>query len=144
MKKLTLELKTLNFGIKTIINSLRIPCSDVREGHLLLHMYLEPWLHPCILFGWWFSPWRLCVVQLVDIEGVAIPFSFFDPSPSSSWEVPRISPMVVCEYLHLYWSGAGRASQGTATTGSCQQVLLGISNGVGFFFFFFSTDGMDP
>jgi hypothetical protein len=30
-------------------------------------MHLELWIPPCILFGWWFSPWELCVVQLVDI-----------------------------------------------------------------------------
>jgi hypothetical protein len=32
--------------------------------------------------------------------------------------------------FHLYWSGSGRASQETATSGSCQQALLGISNSV--------------
>jgi hypothetical protein len=41
--------------------------------------------------------------------------------------------MVCCEYLHLYWSGTGRTSQGTAIPGSCQQALLGISSGVGIF-----------
>jgi hypothetical protein len=38
--------------------------------------------------------------------------------------------MLGCECLHLYWSGAGRASQETAIPGSCQQALLGISNSV--------------
>jgi hypothetical protein len=32
--------------------------------------------------------------------------------------------MVGCEYLHLYWSGAGRSSQGTAISGPCQEALL--------------------
>jgi hypothetical protein len=32
--------------------------------------------------------------------------------------------------LGLYWSGAGRTSQGTAISGSCHQALLGISNSV--------------
>jgi hypothetical protein len=36
--------------------------------------------------------------------------------------------MVGCEYLHLYYSGAGRASQRTAIPGSHQQAFLGISN----------------
>jgi hypothetical protein len=22
-------------------------------------MRLEPWIPPCVLFGWWFSPWKL-------------------------------------------------------------------------------------
>jgi hypothetical protein len=35
------------------------PPFDVRQGHPLLHMQLEPWVTPCVLFGWWFSPWEL-------------------------------------------------------------------------------------
>jgi hypothetical protein len=38
--------------------------------------------------------------------------------------------MVGCNDQHLYGSGSGRTSQGTAIPGSCQQVLLGISNSV--------------
>jgi hypothetical protein len=33
------------------------PPIDVQQGHPLLHMQLEPWVPPCVLFGWWFSPW---------------------------------------------------------------------------------------
>jgi hypothetical protein len=32
-----------------------------------LHMQLESWVPPCVLFGWWFSPWELWEVWLVDI-----------------------------------------------------------------------------
>jgi hypothetical protein len=31
-------------------------------------MQLEPWVIPCVLFGWWFSPWKLwggCLVHIV-------------------------------------------------------------------------------
>jgi hypothetical protein len=38
--------------------------------------------------------------------------------------------MFGCGHPHLYWSGSGRASWGTAISGFCQQVLLGISNSV--------------
>jgi hypothetical protein len=38
--------------------------------------------------------------------------------------------MVGCKHPHLYWSGSARASQETAIPGSCQQLLLGISNSV--------------
>jgi len=38
--------------------------------------------------------------------------------------------MVGCEHPPLYWSGSGRASQETVISGSCQQVLLCISNSV--------------
>jgi hypothetical protein len=35
------------------------PPFDVQQGHSLLHMQLEPWVPPCVHFGWWFSPWEL-------------------------------------------------------------------------------------
>jgi len=35
------------------------------KGHLLLHMQLELWVCPCVLFGWWFSPWELWLVGIV-------------------------------------------------------------------------------
>jgi hypothetical protein len=38
--------------------------------------------------------------------------------------------MVGCEYLNMYWSGSGRASQETAVSGSYQHTLLGIHNSV--------------
>ena len=30
-------------------------------------MWLEPWVPPCVLFGWWFSPWELWSYWLVYI-----------------------------------------------------------------------------
>jgi hypothetical protein len=42
--------------------------TDALKGRHLLHKQLEPWVPPCVLFGWWFSPWELwggCL--LVDI-----------------------------------------------------------------------------
>jgi hypothetical protein len=41
-----------------------------------------------------------------------------------------LSLMVGCEHPHLYWSGSGRASQGTAIPGFCQEALHGINNTV--------------
>jgi hypothetical protein len=40
---------------------------DCQQGHPLLHMQLEPMVPICVLFGWWFSPWELWGVRLVDI-----------------------------------------------------------------------------
>jgi hypothetical protein len=54
----------------------------------------------------------------------------FSPSSNSSIGVPVLSPMFGCEHLYLYLSGTGRASQGTAISGFCQQALLGIRNSV--------------
>jgi len=55
------------------------PPIDAQQGHPLLHMQLEPWLPPCVLFGWWFSPWELCGegVWLVDI--VVLPMGLQTP-----------------------------------------------------------------
>jgi hypothetical protein len=39
----------------------------VANVNLLLHMWLEPWVPPCVLFGWWFSPWELWRVWLVNV-----------------------------------------------------------------------------
>jgi len=48
------------------------------QGHPLLHKRLEPWVAPCVLFGWWFSPWELWGVWLGDI--VALPMGLQTPS----------------------------------------------------------------
>jgi hypothetical protein len=29
------------------------------DGYPLLHLLVESWVTPCVLFGWWFSPWEL-------------------------------------------------------------------------------------
>ena len=64
---------------------------DVRKCHILLHMRLEPWVPPRILFGWWFSPWELWVVQLVDI---VLPIGLQFPSAPSvlPLALPLVSP----------------------------------------------------
>jgi hypothetical protein len=43
------------------------PPFDVQQGHPLLHMQLDPCVPPCVLFVWWFSPWELWIIWLVDI-----------------------------------------------------------------------------
>jgi hypothetical protein len=43
------------------------PLIDVPQGHPLLHMQLEPWVPPCMLFVWWFSPWELWGYWLIHI-----------------------------------------------------------------------------
>jgi hypothetical protein len=96
---------------------------------------------------WWFSQelcnnnsCDLCIYLFTKIcgpvswycsfYGVAIPLSSFSSSSSSSIWVLGLNPMFGCEYLHLYWSGASRTSQGPVISSSYQQALLGISNSV--------------
>jgi hypothetical protein len=43
------------------------PFIDVPQGHPLQHMQLEPWVTPCLIFGWWFSHWELWGYWLVHI-----------------------------------------------------------------------------
>ena len=62
-------------------------------------------------------------IVVLPIYIVANPFSSFSPTPNSSIGISVLSLVIGCK--HLYWSGAGRASQGTALSGYCQQALLG-------------------
>ena len=45
-------------GTKTSTEQRASPPINVRQGHPLLHIHLEPWVPPCTLFGWWSSPWK--------------------------------------------------------------------------------------
>jgi hypothetical protein len=44
---------------RTFIGPRAFPPIDDWQGHPLLHMQLEPWVPPCVFFGWWFSPREL-------------------------------------------------------------------------------------
>jgi len=41
------------------------PPIGAQQGHPLLHMQLEPWVCPCVVFGWRFSPWELWLVGII-------------------------------------------------------------------------------
>ena len=46
-------------GHRTFTGPRASPLIDDQLGHPLLHMQLEPWVPPCVFFGWWFSSWEL-------------------------------------------------------------------------------------
>jgi hypothetical protein len=102
------------------------PPIDDRLGHLLLLMQLEPWVPPCMLFGWWFSPKELRGYWLVHI--VVLPMGL--QTPSAPWVLSLgtslgdsvLCSMEGCDHPFLYLSGTCRASQETAISGSCQQM----------------------
>jgi hypothetical protein len=78
--------------------------TDVQQAHPLLHMWLEPWVPPCVLLGWWFSPWELWGIWLVDI--VVLPMGLQTPStPSVLYLTPPLgTPCSVqwfSEKIHL-------------------------------------------
>ena len=43
------------------------PFDDVPQGHSQLHMHLEHWSPPCVLFDLWFSPWKLWEYWVIHI-----------------------------------------------------------------------------
>jgi hypothetical protein len=104
-----------------------ILCYICNWSHGSLHVHtlwlvgvLVPGISGGGLFGWYY-----CFSYRV-----ANSLSSVSPFPNSSFGFPRLSPMVVCEYPHLYLSGSDKAFQETAISGSCQQALLGIQNSV--------------
>jgi hypothetical protein len=67
------------------------------KGHPLLYMYLAWAMGPsCVLFGWWFSPWELWGVQLVDI---VLPMGLQSPP------VPSVLPYLFHLGLLIQFNG---------------------------------------
>jgi hypothetical protein len=67
---------------------------DVKQGHPLIHMYLEPWISPCTLLDWWSSSWEHWVIWPAKI---VLPVGFQPPSapPVLSQSPPPGSPSSV-------------------------------------------------
>ena len=86
---------------------------DDWQGCPLLHMELEPWVVPWVLFGWWFSPWDLRGLvgwNCCSSFGVTNPFSSFRSYSNSFIGHPVLGPVVGCKHPCLYLSGSGRDS----------------------------------
>jgi hypothetical protein len=49
-------------------------------------MQLEPWVPPCVIFGWWFSPWELLVGSYCCFSYEAANPGSSEPDISVSWE----------------------------------------------------------
>jgi hypothetical protein len=71
------------------------PPIAVREGHPLLYMYLEPWIPPCALLGWWSSLWEHWVVWPAN---VVLPMGLQSPSAP-----PALKPAPPPGYLISVW-----------------------------------------
>jgi hypothetical protein len=75
------------------------PPNDIKQGHPLLHVWSEPCVPPCVLFGWWSSPWELQGIWPVDTvappHGDANLFSYFSPFSNSPIRNPTLNPMLV-------------------------------------------------
>jgi hypothetical protein len=68
-------------GHRTFTGPRASPPIDDRLGHPLLYMQLEPWVPPCVFFGWWFSARELKGYWLVHI--VVPPIGL--QTPSTPW-----------------------------------------------------------
>jgi len=106
------------------------PPTDAWQGCPLLHMQLESWVNPCVLFGGLVprssgrSGWLILLFFLWGCKPLQLLQSFLSIGD------PVLSPMVGCKHPRLYLSGSGRASRETAIVGSCQHALLGIWNSI--------------
>jgi hypothetical protein len=83
-------------GHQTFTGPRITPPIDAWQGHPLQHM----WVGPCVLFGWWFSPWELWGGLVgwycCSSYGVANPISSFSLFSNSSIGKPVLSPIVGC------------------------------------------------
>jgi hypothetical protein len=95
------------------------PPIDGQRGHPLLHMQLETQLWGVLVSSYCCSTYS-----------VADPFSSLCTFSSFFIKGPVFPPIVDCEHPLLYLPGTGIASQERAISGSCQQKLCGICNGV--------------
>jgi hypothetical protein len=67
----------------------------VRQGYPLLHMYLEPWIPPCTLLGWWSRIWENCMVRQAY---VVLPMGMQSPSTP-----PVLLPALLPGSLSSVW-----------------------------------------
>jgi hypothetical protein len=74
--------------------------------------------------------WVLVSSYCCSSYGAANSFNSLGPFSSSFIGDTLLNPTDGCEHPLLYLSGTGKASQETATSGSSQQVLIGIHNSV--------------
>ena len=72
---------------------------DTQQSHPLLHMQLELWVPPVVVFGWWFNPWELCGIWLVDIIAVP-PMGLQTPSAPSVFSLtPPLGTLSSVQWL---------------------------------------------
>jgi hypothetical protein len=93
--------------------------TDGRLGYLLIHMQLETGAPGVLVSSYCCSTYR-----------VADPFSSLGTFSSSSIGGPVIHPIADCEHPLLCLLGPGIASEEIAVSGSFQQYLTSVGNGV--------------
>jgi len=80
--------------------------SGSQQGHPMLTMHLEPWICPCVLFGWWNFLWGLWLILIVLIGIVLLSFSSFHPFSNSSYVGTDLSVQWLTASLQLCSSHA--------------------------------------
>jgi hypothetical protein len=68
-------------GHRAFIGQRVPPNIDVQLGHPLLHMQLDPWIPPCVLFGWWVSSWELWGYWILRTQ--------LYQAPASAWQIQK-------------------------------------------------------
>jgi hypothetical protein len=92
---LTLHSPTL--GHWAFIGPRTFPSIDAWQDHPLLHMQLEP----CVLFGWWFSPWELWGICL-SAWMILLFFLWVSLTVFGKFPCWRVSTPFICVYKDRY------------------------------------------
>jgi hypothetical protein len=71
---------------------------DAQQDYHLLHMWLEPWVPPCVLLGRWVRPWELWLVDIV-----VLPMGLQTPSAPS---VLSLNPPLGTRWSVQWWAAS--------------------------------------
>lgn len=84
----------------------------------VLYIWLEPWIPPCVLLGWWFSPWELWGVWPVDTVADSMGLQTHSgpsvPSQTLLLGTPTLSPLgepFRGSHICLLWASKSRHPQ---------------------------------
>jgi hypothetical protein len=61
----SLSSHSLTLGHQTFTGPRASSPIDDQQDNPQLHMWLEPWVPPCVLGVWWFRAWEHCLVDIV-------------------------------------------------------------------------------
>jgi hypothetical protein len=95
---------------------------DACQGHPVLHIFLEPWVAPCVLLGCWFRLWELwlfdIIVLPVGLQTPSAPFSLSLGNPKSvQWLAVSIH-LCICQahvngrFVIIFLRISGNSCQG--------------------------------
>jgi len=94
-----------------------------QQGYSPLHMQLEPWICPCLHFGWLFSPRELWLVGIFVLKGLQVPSAPLVLSLSPPMRIP-FSVQWFASSICICVCHAVTELPGDKISGFCQHALL--------------------